>query len=154
MGQGSDSCGAWEVEYDPYDEGIADGLWTCRDGSQIHISKMTMRHLQGALRVARSAQERANFTDSAEMWEEWVELFEQEIYRRDPTELMPVRVPSQPPKPVRGEKQWMKCHCGKIYAARTADIKRGYGFSCSKSCAAYRRIHKMSKAKQANPTAA
>lgn len=29
----------------------------------------------------------------------------------------------------------MKCKCGKDYLARTADIKRGWGRSCSKSCA-------------------
>jgi hypothetical protein len=31
------------------------------------------------------------------------------------------------------------CHCGQHYFAREADIKRGWGLSCSKSCAAIRR---------------
>ncbi len=29
-----------------------------------------------------------------------------------------------------------KCHCGKVFEARTADVKRGWAKSCSKSCAA------------------
>jgi hypothetical protein len=51
--------------------------------------------------------------------------------------------------PSRGETQTMKCHCGALYEARTADIKRGWAFSCSKSCAAVRRIHRKHKATKA-----
>lgn len=31
------------------------------------------------------------------------------------------------------------CRCGKVYSARAADIKRGWGKSCSKECAARKR---------------
>lgn len=31
------------------------------------------------------------------------------------------------------------CSCGKIYTAKSADIKRGWAESCSKSCAARKR---------------
>ena len=31
------------------------------------------------------------------------------------------------------------CHCGERYFAREADLKRGWGKSCSKSCAATKR---------------
>lgn len=31
------------------------------------------------------------------------------------------------------------CHCGCKYTARVADINRGWGMSCSKSCAAVKR---------------
>lgn len=31
------------------------------------------------------------------------------------------------------------CHCGKSYTARQADLDRGWGLSCSKSCAATKR---------------
>ena len=37
----------------------------------------------------------------------------------------------------------MKCHCGTEYEAREADINRGWALSCSKSCAALRRTHKL-----------
>ena len=35
----------------------------------------------------------------------------------------------------------MICHCGEHYKARTADINRGWGLACSKSCAARRKTH-------------
>lgn len=40
----------------------------------------------------------------------------------------------------------LKCHCGEHYFAREADIKRGWGLSCSKSCAAIRRDYGRPKA--------
>ena len=39
----------------------------------------------------------------------------------------------------------MTCECGVIYKARQADIKRGWGKSCSKRCAAKRRNSEASK---------
>lgn len=33
----------------------------------------------------------------------------------------------------------MTCKCGATYQAREADVKRGWGKSCSKSCAARKR---------------
>lgn len=33
----------------------------------------------------------------------------------------------------------MVCRCGSKYQAREADVKRGWGKSCSKSCASMRR---------------
>lgn len=42
----------------------------------------------------------------------------------------------------------MECHCGKIYDAKSADLKRGWGYSCSKHCAAVRRDFGRPKAKQ------
>lgn len=35
-----------------------------------------------------------------------------------------------------------KCHCGKKYMAREADIKRGWGKSYSKACAAKKRTRR------------
>lgn len=34
------------------------------------------------------------------------------------------------------------CQCGRKYTARKADLKRGWGLSCSKTCAAIRRTHR------------
>jgi hypothetical protein len=46
-----------------------------------------------------------------------------------------------------------KCHCGVVYPAREADLKRGWGMSCSKKCAAEKRtsdicrgVHRKAKA--------
>lgn len=33
----------------------------------------------------------------------------------------------------------MLCRCGTVYSAKEADLKRGWGYSCGKSCAAKRR---------------
>ena len=48
--------------------------------------------------------------------------------------------------PSRGITQTMKCHCGGLYEARKADLKRGWALSCSKSCAAARRTYRKPKA--------
>lgn len=44
----------------------------------------------------------------------------------------------------------MLCHCGTEYPAKEADLKRGWGYSCSKSCAAKRRDFGAPKAKPVN----
>lgn len=48
----------------------------------------------------------------------------------------------------RGVMANMQCHCGAEYQAREADLKRGWGLSCSKSCAAIRRDFGRPKAKR------
>jgi hypothetical protein len=40
----------------------------------------------------------------------------------------------------------MICHCGEHYFAREADLKRGWGYSCDKSCSAKRRDFSLPKA--------
>jgi endogenous inhibitor of DNA gyrase (YacG/DUF329 family) len=43
---------------------------------------------------------------------------------------------------VRGEKQIVKCkRCGDPFEARVADIKRGWGKFCSKSCKAIKQTY-------------
>ena len=138
MGQGSDSIDQTlgEYEWDEQQRGLTFGDWTMRDGSKINVSKMTLRHLQGAMRVASEAAQRACDTASEELWNNWVSVFEDEISRR----------PKPVPKlfagvkaPTRGSKAKMVCHCGNEYEARTADLARGWGLSCGKRCAAIRR---------------
>lgn len=80
MGQSIENCGGYESSYDPYKEGLAHGNWFTRDGESVHVSKMTTKHLHGARQVALKAQRRATFTRT---WEQWVELFDEEIARRD-----------------------------------------------------------------------
>lgn len=152
MGQGSDSCGGYEVDYDPYDEGMEAGVWTTKDNAEIHITKMSLQHLHGARRVAYRAQMEANFTDTADKWEQWVDMFDEEISRRSTTAskavsatvLTPVKAPTKQ----RGKMVQMVCHCGQEYDAREAELKRGNGFSCGKRCAAIRRDYGRPKAKR------
>lgn len=137
MGQGTDSCGGWEGEYDPYAEGLAMGDWTTRDGSTINVSQMSVRHLQGARHAALRAARLSSFSSDADMWQSWVDLFDREISKR-PAE---VKSPPKQRAPIKGSTVLMVCHCGNEYEARVADVKRGYGLSCTKSCAAYRRVN-------------
>lgn len=44
----------------------------------------------------------------------------------------------------------MICHCGQHYDAKSADLKRGWGFSCGKRCAAIRRDYGRPKARIAD----
>ena len=32
MGQGADSCGGWEMDYDPYADILADEVWLTKHG--------------------------------------------------------------------------------------------------------------------------
>lgn len=113
------------------------GTWMQGDGTTINVSRMTVKDLYGAKAVAERASRLANFTIDCEMWNEWVELFEREIESRREVK-QPANEQAAKSKP-RGEKVKMICHCGEEYEARKADIKRGWGLSCSKRCAAIRR---------------
>ena len=48
----------------------------------------------------------------------------------------------------------MRCHCNGEYEARPADLKRGWGLSCSKHCAAIRRKYHKPKGKPVDSTEA
>ena len=50
----------------------------------------------------------------------------------------------------RHKKIEMICHCGCLYEARAPDLKRGWGLSCSKSCASIRRKYGKPKGKPVN----
>lgn len=150
MGQGAESCGGYEVDYDEYDgDAMASGIWTKRDGSRIKLSAMTTSHLRGARRICKNMAISANFSDEEEKWEEWVDMFESEILGRG-QEISPIAVYVSPEaiKPTRGLKLTMICHCGTEYQARKADIERGWGLSCSKRCSSIRREYKKPPAKQ------
>lgn len=137
MGQGTESCGGYEVDYDEYDE-VEDGYWIQRNGSRIKISDMAVSHLRNTRRICSDLARSANFTSDADKWTEWVELFDREIASRPtiPAVLKAVKAPKTPP---RGTMVVMICHCKQEYKAREADLKRGYGYSCGKRCAAIRR---------------
>ncbi|KKB61133.1 hypothetical protein WM40_25020 [Robbsia andropogonis] len=136
MGQGSDSCGGWEVLYDPLTD-VPDGYWEMASGEQIKIADMTVRHLRNVIRLCKSKAECANFTGDADRWSEWADVFERELHGR--STIVRATAPGVPPEPKRGTTATMRCHCGRHYEAREADLKRGWGKSCSKHCAAVRR---------------
>lgn len=140
MGQGAESCGGYELDYDEYEENLTSGVWTQRDGTGIEVSKMQVSHIKNTLRMVRGLAASASFTSEAEKWEAWADIFEEELARR--VDVPAKAKTAQPPRPARGAKAQMVCHCGKHYEAREADLKRGWGLSCSKSCAAHRKLTK------------
>ena len=146
MGQGAESCGGYEVEYDEYEENLTSGLWIQRDGSGIEVSKMSTSHIKNTLRMVHGLAASSNFTSEAEKWEAWADIFEAELARR--IDVPDKNKTARNPKPARGAKAQMICHCGKQYEAREADLKRGWGLSCSKSCSASRKTFKLPPAKR------
>ena len=142
MGQGTESCGGYEVDCDEYDgDNLSDGIWIQQNGVPISVQHMSTGHLRNAMRHCQKLARHSTFSCDQDKWDEWVNIFSRELDRREA--LIPTKTPAKvsPPAIVRGAKIWMVCHCGTEYPARKADLKRGYGYSCSKSCAAIRRDH-------------
>lgn len=139
MGQGTESCGGYDLDYDEYDDdSLIDGMWTQKNGTRISVTKMSTSHLESTSRMCERLARSATFTSERDKWEQWVDIFDTELSRRV-KEAKPKKEKVGVAKPSRGAKQWMVCHCGKHYQARLADLKRGWGLSCGKSCAATRR---------------
>lgn len=145
MGQGTESCGGYEIEYDPYDFNESGGFeyWTQRDGSSIKVSEMSSNHIRNTIKVCEMAKLRETFSCEVDKWDEWIELFEFELSNRNEL-IHDIKAPAHYDSPdkikqTRGSKIDMVCHCGKEYSPRIADLKRGYAKSCSKRCAAIKR---------------
>lgn len=140
MGQGTESCGGYDLDFDEYDDdSLMDGMWTQKNGSRISVTKMTEGHLKSTIKMCERLARSATFTNERDKWNEWVDVLETELSRRVVTTPKPVKSKPAVIQPARGSKKWMVCHCGKHYQARVADLKRGWGLSCGKSCAAVRR---------------
>ena len=128
MGDGAWSAGGYETDYDPAYEGLSDGMWK----NEIPVSKMTTRHLRNAIRFCQRASRAETFSCESEKWDEWEYVLHKELQSR--TNVKHVRMVEK--KPVRGSKVQRTCKCGKKFEARKADVKRGWGKFCSKSCKA------------------
>lgn len=133
MGQGTESAGGYEIDYDPAYEGLTRGIPQWNDS--IPVTQMSLRHLKNSLRYARSRAVDSDLDDYEDQWSAWVDILETEISRRPKPES--AKYTSNIKK--RGKTKRMRCHCGNKYDAREADLKRGYAKSCSKRCAAIRR---------------
>lgn len=142
MGQGTESCGGYDVVYDPYEEGINEGVWTEKSGRSIKVTSMSDRHIKGAIRVCEGAIRRVSFSCDVEIWETWIDIFNNELSCRvkNPSNKPKLSTVKQKPKAKpRGTMVTMKCHCGDTYQARQADLNRGWGKSCGKRCASIKR---------------
>lgn len=149
MGQGSDSCGGYEVDFDEFEEALERGLWPARDGD-VKLSQMTVSHMRNAKRYCQNRAQSCNFSSDSDEWNDRADMFSDMIYSKERTTAVsaPLKVVTAPKAPPRGKMAAMICHCKQEYNAREADLKRGYGFSCSKSCAAIRRDFGRPKAKR------
>lgn len=123
-GQGTESCGGYDVGYDPYEDGLTTGIWTMKDQTQISIHKMSKNHLIRAIRLCRYNSYSGTFSCESDKWDAWVELFQNEIDSRKCTDTK--RTVKDARLPLRGTKITMICHCGNEYKARSSDIKRGW----------------------------
>lgn len=142
MGQGTESCGGYEIEYDPYEEELSSvtPVWITQHGEHLPVHEMSTRHLRNTKRLCENLSASATFSCDTDKWDAWVEVFESELATRT-EKSSSVKQPGTkaPAAKPRGKKQHMQCHCGTKYYARIADIKRGWGLSCCKRCAAIRR---------------
>lgn len=165
MGQGTESCGGYEVDYDPYEDNLPCGTWVMQDGSTISVSKMSDRHLRNSIRLCRTLADCATFSSESDKWEEWERLLEGELYSRmgkgkkvkeeKKAEVAGENVSDVKPAvkkvvPQRGAETIMVCHCGKEYVAKNTALRRGWGLSCGKSCAKSRTMNGLPAAKPKN----
>ena len=151
MGQVTESCGGYDIEYDQYAEGLLSGFWTQRDGSEICVADMEDSHIRNSIMMCKKLSETENFSCDSDKWVQWIELFEFELSTRSKNKKeKPLKENNKSVCSIRGVKKKMQCHCGSIYFARVADLDRGWGFSCSKRCAAIRREFGRPKAKEIN----
>lgn len=153
MGQGSESCGGYDcdAEYDYLENCQERGVWPQKVGAPIHISEMTGGHLKNSISHVEKLAKASTFECNRQMWETWIDMFEQELARRRLNRKSCIGNHQKNTSTVRGVTQAMRCHCGEHYVARTADIKRGWGLSCSKRCAAIRRDFGRPAAVTVNP---
>ncbi len=147
MGQGAEDAGGYEIDYDPYYEGLEDGTWQQADHSSIRVADMSVSHIRNAIRLCEAKSKTETFSCESDKWQDWIDIFEEELASRGEPRYAPKANPvyNHPSKKqaVRGAKFSLRCHCGKVYAARVADVRRGWARSCCKSCAAKKRDFKL-----------
>lgn len=130
MGQGSDSAGGddFDYEFDQASHDLKIKIWTKQNGDKIQLKDMTLSELNDAKFFATKQSFECLNDDIADHYINWFNILSFEVESRTAN--------SQEKKEARGKKTKMTCSCGKIYFARDSDLKRGWGKSCSKSCAA------------------
>lgn len=137
MGQGTESCGGYEIPEDPYEDGLDTGVWTMKNHGSIRVEDMGYQHLKRAMALCRRLSETATFSCEADKWDAWITIFENELAKGP--RGVPKPKPAEAKKPTRGKAVDLICFCGTQYRARVADLKRGWGQACCRSCAAIKR---------------
>lgn len=153
----AEAMGAYEADFDDYEEGLEIDVWIQRDGTPIAVSRMSVSHLENTLRLVERKARNATWENDICKWEAWVDRFESELYDRKnskqtqvkpdiktnktcpPKKKKACKTISQIIKSTSSTKLTMICHCGTEYIAKVADLKRGWALCCSKRCASIRR---------------
>lgn len=162
MGQGAEDAGGYEIDYDPAYEGLYNHnppKWK----NEIPVDEMSDQHLRNALRFCKNVAPSSTFSCDEDKWHEWIEVLEMELdirrqqgisikdknsFRaggvkkgtgRKGKSTAKKRISMYESIEFTSSTVQMKCHCGETYTAKVADLKRGWGVSCSKRCAAIRR---------------
>lgn len=81
MSMGEEARIEMEIEYAVLEWSIQEsarkGIWTTKDGRQMHVSEMTDSHLRNAIAFL----EKQNYED---VYMPWIEVMEAELERREP----------------------------------------------------------------------
>lgn len=161
MGQGADSAESFGYQFgideaSPLIDGLYSNTWTMRDGTEIKVRNMQLRHLNNARRMCEIKALNCSFSCDSQIYEQWIDIFDTEIKRKKTlgfTENKTLTLtPRKKNKQVdtsnlavsnlatgKGKMSLVKCHsplCNKTFEVRIADIKRGWGKFCSKRCKA------------------
>lgn len=107
-----------------------DYIWTMQDGTKIRVKDMKTSHLKNSLAMCKR-----NKSDP-----ETIKVLSDELSIRTDKDNHSKTAHNQSNKfeGLTGSHKMM-CHCGALYTARIADLKRGWALSCSKRCAAIKR---------------
>ncbi|EMA4784714.1 TPA: hypothetical protein U2J54_001325 [Providencia rettgeri] len=147
----AEAMGAYEPEFDEYEEGLSDGYWIQRCGTPIHITKMAYSHIQNVICLCEKELLNSNFSCDEEKWNNWIQLLTEELQHRRSNNIViknqqHERKKKKASKTIKDilqntalKKLQLECHCGTEYTAKTSDLKRGWALTCSKRCAAIRR---------------
>ena len=170
MGQGTESCGGYELDYDEYDFESSNGykVWTSKDGGRHVVDKMSNPHIENTIRLCKKLMVTSTFSCDSDKWSDWIDVLEEVLeYRRIKGIYISRKDAGEKIKACKRKKRKaskstmnylktlsdgcnkveMQCQCGEKYTAKVADLKRGWAQSCSKRCASIKREHGRSNAK-------
>lgn len=138
-------------------------IWVDKNNQEHKIKNMSNKHIQNCINLIEKSKE------NSEAFEEYLEIFKKELQYRNENNIHIEKrnnslifkdnkhVGRKLTKAFKNlkEEDWdlmpssvkMLCACDKEYQARKADLKRGWGLSCSKSCSAKRKLNLQQPAK-------
>lgn len=77
-----------DYEEDAFEEALGSDYWPAKDG-KILIAEMHQKHIYNAIRLCNYRKRIANSTHEQEVFESWIEIFEEELKSRPKSLLRP-----------------------------------------------------------------